>query len=273
MGLFGWGNKKQQQESKDPQAEAAGGSRVCFVLCPAVKPQLDRIREEFVAEFGADARISSEKEEAWFLDLPGPGHAFLAYMPAPVPDGEAELNIDGNLFWPNGRDELASSDYGAHLIAGVMGGPDDAVATNHLLTRLARVGLKAFDGLGVYWGDGVITNSRDVFLQMSDDLDPDDLPLFLWVRFQPFRSNDSKVALYTKGLKQFGLMEIEVTPCTWQPSDLLEFIFNVSCYLINQGPVVKDGETVGGDEKQRIKVYHRVGEYDGGNRVYQVRIG
>jgi len=72
------------------------------------------------------------------------------------------------------------------------------------------------------------------------------------------------------GLSQFGLNEIEVTPCDWCPDDVLKLVFNVARYLIQSGPVINDGDTVGGDENERIVVRHAKGMYATDERVYRI---
>ncbi len=244
-------------------------SKVCYVLSPLTEcPSSDVVARELKAEFGADVQITHEKGQTWMLEIPGSQLAFLSFMPVRVPDEEAEANADGNLFWPNAREELA--DYKTHVIAGVMGGPEDPVELNFTLSRLARSALKAFEGLGVYWGDGAITNSRNVFLDLLADSTPEAPPLTLWVRFQPYRTDTSGVGFYTLGMEQFGLMDIEVDSCARDPVELTGFMHNIASYLIENGPVIKDGDTIGGDENERIRVTHSPSIHDEEKKVYRV---
>jgi hypothetical protein len=226
---------------------------------------------ELKNEFGADAKVDHEKNGTWMLERPGCGHAFLSFMPAKIPYEEAERNTDGNLFWPNAREELKP--YATHVIAGVLQGPDDAVEGSLLVSRLARSAVKAFDGIGVYWGNGAITHSRKVFLGLLEDGSREDPPLHLWIRFQAHRTEGDAVGFYTYGMEQFGLMEIEVESCDWDPLELTDLIYNIANYLIDNGPVINDGDTVGGDENERISVTHAASLHDPDTKVYRVRIG
>lgn len=37
-------------------------------------------------------------------------------------------------------------------------------------------------------------------------------------------------------------------------NEIFSFMYNIIAYLLENGPVIKDGDTIGGDENQKIKV-------------------
>jgi hypothetical protein len=96
------------------------------------------------------------------------------------------------------------------------------------------------------------------------------VPVPVWLRFQLIRQDDGALGMYTLGMRQFGLMELEVERSPMDLEELFEFVSNVAHYLIQSGPVIKDGNTVGGSEEQRILVRHRLSLIDGGRQVYKV---
>jgi hypothetical protein len=71
-------------------------------------------------------------------------------------------------------------------------------------------------------------------------------------------------------MNQFGLMEIESDRTKMQPMELVQFVSNIANYLIQSGPVIADGNTVGGSEEQRILVRHRPSMIDESHRVYKI---
>ena len=71
-------------------------------------------------------------------------------------------------------------------------------------------------------------------------------------------------------MKQFGLMEIEVDHCRMNLQELFEFVSNLAHYLIQSGPVIADGNTVGGNEEERILVRHRSSMIDQREMVYKI---
>jgi hypothetical protein len=76
--------------------------------------------------------------------------------------------------------------------------------------------------------------------------------------------------MYTLGMRQFGLMEIEVDRSDKSVQELFEFIANIAHYLIQSGPVIADGNTVGGTPEQRILVHHRPSMVDKNRKVYKI---
>jgi hypothetical protein len=200
------------------------------------------------------------------------GVGFLAHVPAPIPNGEAEENADRNFLWPNGKTEAAK--HRSHVIVTNMGGETKSPIESAIeVTRLALVALKLFDGIGVYWGNASVCNSRKVFENFCGNISQVHAPVPMWLRFQPVRPSDGEIGIYTIGMRQFGLMDIEVDRCKMKPQELFEFVSNIAHYLIQSGPVIEDGNTVGGSEDERILVNHRPSMIEPGRCVYKIVLG
>jgi hypothetical protein len=177
-------------------------------------------------------------------------------VPAAIPGGEAEENADGNFLWPEGREEASS--HRAHIIVTNIGaGEQSPIQSAIAVSRLALVALRLFDGIGVYWCNASVCNSRAVFEDFCQDMSDEHVPVPVWLRFQLVRAPDDGIGIYTLGMRQFDLMDIEVDRCTMDVGDLFEFVSNIAHYLIQSGPVIADGNTVGGTAEERILVHHR----------------
>jgi len=74
-------------------------------------------------------------------------------------------------------------------------------------------------------------------------------------------------------MQQFNLMEIEVDRCDLPAEDLFEFVSNIAHYLIQSGPVIADGNTVGSDENEQILVRHLPSMIDDTKTVYKIVFG
>jgi hypothetical protein len=101
---------------------------------------------------------------------------------------------------------------------------------------------------------------------MSDE----HVPVPVWLRFQLVRASEDGIGMYTLGMRQFDLMDIEVDRCTMDVGDLFEFVSNIAHYLIQSGPVIADGNTVGGSVEERILVHHRPSLIDKKKTVYKI---
>ena len=273
MGLFDFFGRKKRPAGSDgargePEAEHA--TRHCFVLCRAAEPgDLSRASAVVAQVFGRG--YSAEVSEGNIITVTRGGDTvgFLAHMPAPIPEGEAEANADGNFLWPDGRDEAAR--HRSHVIVTNIGAGDQTPVQSAItVSRLALVALKLFDGIGVYWGNASVCNSREVFEGFCEDISEEHVPVPVWLRFQPVRASNDEIGLYTLGMSQFGLMDIEVDRCRMDLQELFEFVSNIAHYLIRSGPVIADGNTVGGSAEERILVRHRPSMIDQGRRVYKI---
>jgi serine/threonine protein kinase len=246
-------------------------TRHCFVLCRAAGPgHLSHAGEVVARVFGRGYSAEVAKENIVTVMRGESTVGLLAHMPAPIPNHEAEENADGNFLWPNGKAEAA--EHRSHVIVTNIGAGDQTPIQSAIaVSRLALAALKLFDGIGVYWGNASVCNSREVFERFCENLSEEHVPVPVWLRFQLVRGSDDEVGLYTLGMSQFGLMEIEVDRSRIKVQDLFEFVSNIAHHLIQSGPVIADGNTVGGNEVERILVRHRahrVGRYNG---VYKIR--
>jgi hypothetical protein len=276
MGLFDLFRGKKPAESKPAPSTSSdddNATRICFVLCGAAEPgDLSRAKEIVAQVFGRGYTVEVNEKHIVTISRGESVVGFLAHMPAPIPGGEAEQNADGNFLWPHGKEEAAA--HRSHVIVTNLGaGEQTPVQSALTVSRLALVALRLFDGLGVYWGNAFVSNSRNVFEAFCEEISEEQLPMPVWLRFQLVSAGENEVGLYTLGMQQFGLMDIEVDRCRMDPQELFEFVSNIADYLVKQGPVIADGNTVGGSEEERILVRHRPSMIDQDRRVYKIVFG
>jgi hypothetical protein len=273
MGLFDFFRKRNPPAgSAAKSGERAGehSTRHCFVLCSAAEPgDLSRASEVVARTFGPGYSAAVTKGSIVTVTRGESAVGFLAHMPAPIPNHEAEENADRNFLWPNGKAEAAK--HRSHVIVTNIGAGDlTPIQSAIAVSRLALVALELFDGIGVYWGNASVCNSRKVFEEFCESMSDEHVPLPVWLRFQPVRASGDELGLYTLGMSQFGLMEIEVDRSRMKAQELFEFVSNLAHYLIQRGPIIEDGNTVGGSKDERILVRYRPSMVDQTRRVYKI---
>jgi hypothetical protein len=252
-----------------PQKESSA-PLFCFVLCDHQAKVDSKSADEIVKRhLGPDYSVDASDEAILSVNKGKDVIGFLALMPAPIPNEEAENNAEDNFLWPNGREEAAK--HTCHVIVTIAGSgdysPTQAVIA---IARLALIALELFDGIGVYWGHGSVCNNRETFENFCEEMSEEHIPLPAVVRFQFVSTSDDEHGLYTLGLNQFGLMEIEVDHATMELSDLFEYVCNVAHYLVLSGPVISDGNTIGSDEDEQIVVRHQPSMIDKSRKVYKI---
>lgn len=111
----------------------------------------------------------------------------------------------------------------------------------------------ATNALGVYVGGAGSVIRADIFVDMAKDLD---VPVALWVDLRCFALQNGGSGLFTIGLSQFGLLEIEIPSSPQQCGDLRIWTMSLASWLIEERPTVNSGETVGLSAEEKILVEH-----------------
>lgn len=245
--------------------------QLCFVLSPRTSHEnFTRAQEAVDRVFGPGC--TTEVSEGALIVTRGEALiGMIAHVTAPIPEGEADHAADGNPFWENGLQQAKA--HKSHAIITNMGSGqqlshvDSAIG----LARLALVALDLLDGIGVYWGYGSISNNRETFEGFCEEMSDQKVPLPAMMRFQIIEAEGGRgLGIYTLGMSQFGLMEIEIDECGLDPEALFEFTADLAHYLVTNGPVIQDGNTVGGSEQEKILVRHKPSMVERGRLVYKV---
>src|SRR6202171_4178538 len=189
------------------------------------------------------------KESAFTCSLVG-ALAGGMVMPAPIPNDEVSGPASTSWLWPGAVKDLQG--YGAHAVVFVSQA-ESHLAAFQALTRLAAAVVRGTSALGVYMGGAGNVIRADVFVDMAKDLD---IPVALWVDLRCVASQDGRTGLFTVGLNQFGLLEIEIPSSPQQCGDLRMWTMSLASWLIEQRPVVNSGETVGLSAEEKILVEH-----------------
>lgn len=264
MGLFG---RKKNKKAKDDQSMLS----LCMVLSPDEAPVSDdmysrqlprRIRGlKHTVDDGEGEQGESVATFEWKDTT-----IMVMHLPMAVPTDEAEVAADNYLFWPDGKEAVQR--HRSHYLVTAMGGDDLRTVISRLVI-FVREFIQCFPAIGVYWGNGSIANSTEAFLEWGKDTSADNLPLNLIMRFQ-FVSGDAGLSMYMLGMEQFKLMNIEVEDSQKEPMELIEFVFNVAQYLVQSGPVIEDGNTVGGSVEEKILVRYGESMLGNGEQVYRI---
>src|SRR5262245_61327995 len=112
------------------------------------------------------------------------GSINVVHVPAPVPEGDLEgPTALAAWHWPTARADVAQQR--GHLIVHAMSTELDRVDLRLLLTKFAAAMVAVFDSIGVYVGDALLVRSAKDYLEAALEADRENLPLLLWVGFNP----------------------------------------------------------------------------------------
>lgn len=188
------------------------------------------------------------KEGAFTFEVDGADVGGMV-MPAPIPNDEVLGPASTSWLWPAASQDLRG--YGAHVVVFVRS--ETHLKAFQVMTRAAAAIVSATKALGVYVGGSGSVIRADVFVGMAQEMA---IPVPLWVDLRCVALEDGRTGLFTVGLKQFGLMEIEIPSSPQKCGDLRTWTMSLASWLIETRPTIKAGETVGLSAEERVRVEH-----------------
>jgi hypothetical protein len=218
-------------------------------------------KETTAEEMGDDSTFSFDTEE---------GRIICGLIPARIPWEELEGPCETSPFWENATKEM--KEHKAHLIVTASPREEDSVAGARLLTKAVAAVLKTNGVIGVYWGAGTLVNSSETFLEHSAQMSAECLPLYLWIDFRVVPDEENTLTLFTTGMEALGFMEIEMVQSQAEPEEAVDLAFNFAHYLLENGPVLKDGDSIGMSETQHVQIQHMPSIFDVRGTVYRLTL-
>jgi hypothetical protein len=126
-----------------------------------------------------------------------------------------------------------------------------------VLTAVTALAAKQPGVMAVYWPEATLVHFPPVFINMAEKINsPQAPPLYLWVDLRALRNEDGTTGLFTTGLSALGHMEIEIPRIDMEPGELREWLLNIMYYLLENGPVLQHGQTIGMTAEQQLHIRH-----------------
>ncbi|WJZ01811.1 DUF4261 domain-containing protein [Corynebacterium freiburgense] len=208
------------------------------------------------------------KAEDQFVLANGGAKVIVTPVSAPFAEDSGEL-CETSLLWPN--EQPFNDNYQANCIVAVEDQVGDERSATVLLTKvmasLIRVSRESF---AVYWAAANHLIYPPLFREMSMSILPEP-PLYLWVAFNIWERDSGELHALTKGLDRLGLMDIEIPHSRRTAKETHEFTVNLAGYLLQNGLIIQDGDTVGQSETERIQAVYAPSSVDGKTTVIQLQ--
>lgn len=204
----------------------------------------------------------SRSDEVFTFDVEGRSVMLIA-INVPIPQPEIDEACDYSWMWKDARKEMAQQK--AHVIVTSIdeSAPQAAMDCSRIIAAVAKAG----DPAGIYWGNAGHVLEPAFFIDAVNSF-PSGLPVLLWVCLR-LSSDGPKgpFTLTTLGMNNFGHRELEVLNSRRGPGDLRMMCYSLIDYLLEKGPVLKNGDTFGADENERMKVEHTTSKFRKGEPV------
>lgn len=252
---------------------------VAFVLLSQVKlPTVAQVTQRFAAiaapgeTIGAAASDGEDADEDQILSLQfGTGeNAFVALMPAAVPDGEADGGVQFSL--SSFSDEWTLPEHCAHLIVTLQTKKTvSAIEELHRFTSLLAAVAQASEAVGVYWGNAGATHDPDFFISIASDHEVASR-IMVWTGVSVAREEDGRLSLLSLGMQQLSLPNLVLVASESSADAALETFFDLLTYVAERGEAMPDGDTVGRTEDERLKVRYVQSPVDPEETVWRVEL-
>ncbi len=170
---------------------------------------------------------------------------------------EQTLAMDRN--WPDAGDTLRQC--AAHALISAHDDPDDwdeARKVARIVELTASALMRHVPAEGHIWA----TASRLFKPEIFEMLLPDDNARALrWVNLDFFQGpqtadGEETVVVHTRGLVRFFGYEMELAALPLSPQNAAQIIMSVAQYLLDNGPVLKNGDVIGPEDGARFQLLH-----------------
>ncbi|WP_027547335.1 DUF4261 domain-containing protein [Bradyrhizobium sp. WSM2254] len=240
-----------------------------------------------VLDLAAIVDVLRKRHPGIEIDLPGaaPGAAapvircagqniVLMVMPMPVPRESWDLpGRRAAATWPAALEVLGG--HAAHVVVSTVGQaetPAQQLQAARAVTAVTGGLIATIPAAAVLW-NGLVAHSAERWEQLSREAFAGypRIPFPLWVSIHPFRDGQI-VGAITFGLTPFGGREIEFEGKGADPNEIVTKVAGLIVYVLEHGAVLRDGDTLGAGESDRIRIHHVVSRRVEGLPVLQATV-
>lgn len=221
--------------------------------------------KSFAPNVPAEALGEQQSEASTPTNLVKIGQTVFAvmYINKPLPPDATERPLAYNQNWPEAK--AAFQQHRAHVVAAVFQGGEGFAAARQSavdLTLLTAALIQSHPVLGVLWTAGNTVAKPEGVFDALKKISEQSFPLDFWLQITPYRppsipQGEQVLGFVTEGLQPFVGREIQFEPASLPPQELASRVLNIAHYLLAQGPVLQDGETLGMSETEKVRIHHK----------------
>jgi hypothetical protein len=179
----------------------------------------------------------------------------------PLPNDAWDRSVTLDKLWPKAKNVMA--EHVAHVIVSTVSATSNqetALEAAAAVTLVSAALTKTLPTTAVIWATGATITQPERFINSAKSLELRQLPTDIWVGLtwldgMPTAKRKKTLAVLTTGLMPFVSREIEFMPSTLAPPVIADRILGASQLLIIKGPILREGETLGISNNERIRAH------------------
>ncbi|MFO0959695.1 MAG: DUF4261 domain-containing protein [Isosphaeraceae bacterium] len=256
--MFGFFKKKPPKPHADERP--SGGPILAFLLLEGDTFPFEGLIQQLSKKKKLAGQPVSEVESSEGGTLTfkvGDELVAMGLMPAPYPASDLEGPLATSWMWPPEAKIEDVKRHRSHLLITLLNGTATPVRRRLTLAAITALAARQPGVMAVYWPDATMVHYPPLFAEMADSIQsPEAPPLYLWVDYRTWVNDDGSSGLFTTGLAPLGHMELEIPRIDMPPGELRDWAVNITYYLLEKGPILLDGQTVGVSAEHQVRIRH-----------------
>ncbi len=180
------------------------------------------------------------------------------HIDAPVPKDTFDHAAAASHFWPDAGTALAA--HKSHVVVAEFSagtGFQAKRASAAHVSLIAAAVCELVDAIGIHWTTGETVTRKEPFLDEIGQIGKGVWPVYVWLQYYWIGGKDKEnPGLATHGLGPFIGRELEFDPGGLDQQTLFARAGQIASYLLDNGDIIADGETLGISENERIRIRH-----------------
>lgn len=278
--MFGFGKNKTEQSApppsqpRDPGTSSKPGSPlISAILMEGDSYPLDDLAARLQrSQLGSNTPKDLKTDKGILMFGLGDEIVAIAPMPAPYPRRDLEGPCATSWMWPKDRPATSVLSHRTHVLVTMLKGQSSPIDRRLVHTQITALAAEQPGALGIYWPEATLVHFPKLFIDGARRMNsPKKPPIMLWVDFRGIKNSDGSLGMFTTGLAPLGLLEIEIPKIKMAAGELREWMMNIVSYLLDKGPVLKHGQTIGVDANNQLRITHVPSQF--GKPGIVIRIG
>ena len=229
---------------------------------------VEKLKAALESEGGEFPPLDVQRKDNTVSFSLGEDKVVISSMKAPIPWSDLKGPCSAAWYWPEAASQLRQNK--AHFLVVVAPGTADLKAAAVKLTKVTAALVESSSAAGVLWGGSGTVHAPKPFCQTAAEISADRLPVEIWIGFGLIPESNRTHSVYTSGLEDFGMQEIEIHSSQRDPQFLYERLFDIVHYVLRKDVILHDGETIGISDTERITIQETQSLCDGETSVLQL---